>query len=811
MVPDLKEYKSHPNKLLLNHINGVIKNVNGITNSTLAKLVAIFHDLGKMNPNFQNKVTGKSCHGYDKHSYLSAYVFFCLCVSDADNRNVIQKFLGWKSFTYNDVIGITTLIAKHHGNLPDFSPKGTIASILSRKECKDLFDFLSSSNIPIYEFVSKFIKVKDFSILLNDKKVQKCFIDNFVFQSKYNQNPLDFYLALQFSFSSVIQSDKADAACYDNFIGNEKQDVVSFSKIYNEKLDTYLSTLKQNLALNQLRTKIRLNAVENILNGLDKGFRIFDLTAPTGSGKTLMLLSLASEIMKSKGAKRIIYGLPFLSITEQVEDEVTKIFKGYEKYIQRIDSKSENKQFEELQVKLENEPSEENIEKLNIAEFQENTFSYPFVITTFVRLFETLLSNRNAELLKLPNFSHCIFLLDEIQALPPRLYGFFIAYLTRFCEEFDSYAIISTATQPNFELPSNNEKVKSFFCQYRNPLPLLPLSYFNNDLFNRYNISYNKNEISINELKDDIINETSSVLVILNTINDTYDLYSLLKEELHENELILLNTHFTPRDRTLKIYLAKRRLRENKKIIVISTQLIEAGVDIDFPVLYRDFAIVPSIIQSAGRCNRNGKLPGLGKVKIFCLKNRGKNRSELIYRESDSDLLRFTKESFVNSNYKEESLISTQKSYFDKVQSQLYFAKYGDKLDNDFLDDIEECMFNKIGNFKLINDNVYGEQFQYFIAKNDRDNKFEILQILQDDLIELFKTRSDITLIKKKKKEIEIQLKKMANQIVQIRLKKNQQKPLTGSDEPYFNLYKIDKGCYSFELGVDLNGNEFIL
>ena len=143
-----------------------------------------------------------------------------------------------------------------------------------------------------------------------------------------------------------------------------------------------------------------------------------------------MLLSLASEIINRTGAKRIIYGLPFLSITEQIETEVLKIFKGQENYIQRIDSKSENSRFESLQQKLDDNPEPEIIEELNLLEFQENTFGYPFVITTFVRFFETLLSNRNSELLKLPNFFNCIFLLDEIQSLPPRLYGFFVAYLT---------------------------------------------------------------------------------------------------------------------------------------------------------------------------------------------------------------------------------------------------------------------------------------------------------------------------------------------------------------------------------------------
>jgi Predicted helicases len=250
------------------------------------------------------------------------------------------------------------------------------------------------------------------------------FLDRFIFNIKENISPLNFFQDIQFAFASTIQADKADAACFDNFIKIQNKEIIEFSKIFNDKLELYLNGLQQNSDLNVVRTEIRNIATNNIKKGLEDNQRVFELTSPTGSGKTLMLLSLASEIIKIKGAKRIIYSLPFLSITEQVEQEVLKIFKGYESFIQRIDSKSENKRLEKLQEELDNNPEVGKDYNFELLEFQENTFSYPMVITTFVRFIETLLSNKNAELLKLPNFSHCIFLLDEIQALPPRLYSF---------------------------------------------------------------------------------------------------------------------------------------------------------------------------------------------------------------------------------------------------------------------------------------------------------------------------------------------------------------------------------------------------
>jgi len=820
MVPDISVLKSHPDKLLLTHVQGVIDNTRKLTNSRFAELVAIFHDLGKINPNFQDKLNlYKNFQGYANHSYLSAYSFFCAFCSLKQNLEALRHYLNIEILTQNDMIALTVLIAKHHGNLPDFSPEcrddEAFASILSKDENVTLYKFINhETNLPIYDFVNHFIKITDFHHVLSMPKVQQGYSERFKFRVEENNAPLDFFLEYQFSFASVIQGDKSDAAKFDNFIDQQLNDVAIFSKNMSNQLDSYLNKLNQDSALNRLRTTIRNHAVQNIQKGLKKDERVYELTAPTGSGKTLMMLSLASEIIKEKGAKRIIYGLPFLSITEQVEAEVLKIFKGSESLIQRIDSKSENNRFEEIQKELENNPTEEMIVEVNLLEFQENTFAYPFVITTFVRFFETILGNRNAELLKLPNFSRCIFLLDEIQALPPRLYGFFVAYLSKFCEKFDSYAIISTATQPNFNLPENNTMARNFFSDYKNPNSLLPLSYFENDLFNRYHIEFYKEPIELEALKEQILSENQSVLVILNTIDDTKELFKLLYDQLDSDEILLLNTHFTPEHRKQKIAIAKERLNNKEKIIVVSTQLIEAGVDIDFPILYRDFSIVSSIVQSAGRCNRNGKLDSLGSVKLFKLRNKGKIRSDIIYQGRDKEILRFTKESFIKNHYQEKELLTVQREFFNRIQSELNFAMHSQNSPNiefDFFKDIQECQFNKIGKFQLIDKQLFGEEVQYFVPKDDQDNMFELLLKLQDELIVLMKTSVDLSLLKIKKKKIKNQIKRMSGQIVQIRIKKNQTRPLQGSERNFFSLFKIDSGFYSFEKGIDMNGGESFL
>ncbi len=836
MVADISKLRSHPDKFLISqingergHVDGVIENAKKLTNSKWAELIAIFHDLGKINPNFQDKLDpNKIVKGYSNHSYLSAFSFFCAFAGVERNREKLNKWID-ADLSSNDLIILTVLIAKHHSNLPNFSPEdysGAGANILSKQDNQNLFEFLNRNvELPINEFAKHYFNTDNFQNLLLDERVQKGYIDRFIFDSYKNLSPLDSFLNSQFSFASLIQADKTDAAKFYNLIDDNYENVHLFCSIYQKQLGEYISKLNQGLALNQLRTKIRIESIANISDGLNKEKRVFNLTSPTGSGKTLMLLSLVLEIIKRKGDYRIIYALPFLSITEQVEAEVLKIFSKNKNFIQRIDSKSENKRFEELQSALDENPDEEKIREISLLNFQENTFAFPFVITTFVRFFETLLGNRNAELLKLPNFSKSIFLIDEIQSLPPRLYGFLVAYLSKFCKKFDCYAIISTATQPNFKLPDKKlpddgngkfiKYAKDFFTDYETPYPLLSLDYFKDKIFNRYIINFDKEPIDLLQLRDKIFSEKKSILIILNTIDDTKELFKLLEDGFQKDELLLLNTHFTPNHRKDKIKIAKERLENNQRIILISTQLIEAGVDIDFPVLYRDFATVSSIIQSAGRCNRNGKLLELGKVVLFKLTKNGKSRSDLIYRGKDREILRFTKESFTEETYQEKNLINVQKEFFNRIKDELNFATHSQSNvseDFHFLQDIQEFQFDKIGKFQLIDEKFYGEIIQYFVPNNNEDNKFEILLNLQSEILEMFREKKlDKDKIRLKKKFIEMYLKKMAGQIVSVRLKSNSYKPLLGNERNYFGIFKISLPSYSFEKGVDLKAEECIV
>ena len=809
---DLNKYYSHPGKLLKVHLENVVLSSKRFTSSRAAKLVSLFHDIGKVNPNFQQKLDGLCPKGYDHHAYLSAYVFFLSLIR---NSSIFQIPQGFNRKNY--LISLITIIAKHHGDLPNMMPNNG-NSILSDYEVVNLYAFLDKTDIPLDEIISELIellgiKTTEFTSLesLETQRVRNTFAELVTNKPNEYKVALPFYLEIQSIFSALIKADKSDAGDMVSTIAKEAEDLESFSHIYPSMLQHYLDDLNSQTLLNVERTKIRLESINSIRKGLKDGKQIFELTAPTGSGKTLMLLSLASEIIKAKGAKRIIYGLPFLSITEQVESEVLKILKGYECFVQRIDSKSTNTRFDDIQKELDENPSEKLLQELEALEFQDDTFGYPFIITTFVRIFETLLGNKNHELMKLPNFSNCVFLLDEIQSLPPRLYGFFVAYLDKFCKLTGSFAIVSTATQPALRLPDDNKEAKEFFLDYEQPFKLLSLSHYENPVFNRYTVEVQKSIIDIEQLGLQVLQEEKSVLVILNTIQDTKDLYNFIRKNMDNTNVLLLNTHFTPSDRSQKIYIAKEKLCQGDKVVLISTQLIEAGVDIDFPVLYRDFATISSIVQSAGRCNRNGKNAEKGKVVVVRLGTNQGERSSLIYRGPDKELIKFSRESFYESeNCEEKDMLNIQKAFFEKICDQLIFGAYGEKLKNNLMEDISQCMYEKVGRFSLIDKNIFGEEYLYYVPRNDRDNNFELLLEYQKNLKESLSHKDKISIIRYHKRKLSNQLKKMSNRIVQIRFKQNQTKPITSSYEDYNGLYKISTKCYNFDTGIIIDGDNYL-
>ncbi len=809
MVSDMS-YWSHIDKLLEIHICGVMEVSRKYTSLSIAEMAALFHDFGKINPNFQKKLAGINPKGYSKHSYLSVLAFVYFAKANKEMCKQLLKVEDEDNYKIK-VRQVIALIAHHHGDLPNFR------ELINLEEVERAATFAGENELLFSSFLSDQLSIEhhSFSIDYNEGDFLK--FSKFVEHRHlklWQNNALEYFMDTQLGFAALIHADKRDAGnnvwCqYESLLPQAMREI---DLALTEKFRLFDQGTAMS-DLNRLRTAIRVEATENISRLLSSSGRVFTLTAPTGAGKTYTLLAVAREIQRQKGNLGILYVLPFLSITEQVQHILDEDGIDY----LPVNSKANDKELATALAMYEVNPTSENLQQILRQDFVAHSFDHPFIITTFVQFFETLISNKNATLLKLPNFSNRIFLIDELQALPPRLYIFFSAWLEAFCRKNNSYAILSTATMPKLDFPTKNytdEELNPFllFERYSSNLPvelLNPQKYFSEKTFNRYKIHLIDNDnFKLHDLAEHVASQTKSCLVILNTIGDTKDLYEELKELPY---VILLNTHFIPADRSEKISLAKQYLKANQKVILISTQLIEAGVDIDFPIVYRDLCPLPSLIQSAGRCNRNNAFPEIGNVYFFQLKKeRGEASSEIIYKGEAAGFLHFCKE-YITDGIEENELYSIQSKFFSTIRNNLSIGNFkrGDKSIN-MIKCVNNAEFERLGDFQLIDNDRFGEQYRYYIPIDENDFSCERLADLAMESLnaEGFEKKRKIRI------EINNQLKVLGDRIINIRLnsKGKQVAPAYRNEKTYFDIRILsDLNNYSFEKGLELGTDNLLL
>ena len=804
---ELDSFWSHPDKPLRVHTNGVLSGVVQRGGSIVGQIAALFHDLGKLNPNFQPKLKGQAVTGYDHHAYLSALCFLSYC-----SRNPRITDLGISSA---QVFSILAIIAHHHGHLPE------LRDIFSVSERDRLFEFLATQpDLPVSRYLAQWLDHQEFDVFQpNNRALWEKFgglTDTYL----KDVNPLDFWLSTQYDFACLIESDKRDAGNLKSF--KRAEQIVWAQSGFSSGLKKTFDALIPDNELNKVRQQMREEAVTAIAQPLAQGRRVFTLTAPTGAGKTYMLLALANEIRKRYSDLGVIYGLPFLAITEQVESVCHQLWATNPDFVTRVDSRTLNERLETLLEQVEARP--ELADEILAEQFSAQTFDAAFVVTTFVQIFESLLSNRNATLLKLPNFAHTIFLLDEIQALPPRLYIFLTAYLDAFCRCFDCYAVLSTATMPHLELGDRpnapaKQQPNRLFGGYQNPVELLDYSrHFKEPVFNRYRIEP-IGDLTIARLADAVEPESESCLIILNTIQDTKDLFAELTRERYLSgvEIVLLNTHFTPSDRRAKIQQCKDALNEGQRVVLVSTQLIEAGVDIDFPIVYRDLCPLPNLIQSAGRCNRNGKRTQ-GKVVFFTLRDDdNKRRADKIYRHpADQSLLKQTQEA-LSQKIVEADLLETQRAFFQRMADNFAIGDHSlwkdkERLKNaNLIEYIADFNFPVVGTFALIDEQEFGKEHRIYIPEDEADQNWEQLAALRVGIAKAHARGAKSSEIRLLSIKLDTHLRAMNERVVAVRCKENQMPPLAKRNNAawemcgMFKLLFADTDYYE-DQGIRLNG-----
>lgn len=521
----------------------------------IGSLLGLIHDIGKYQNDFQLRIRGQKIKV--DHATQSALT-------------LIDKFgeIGW-------LYGM--VVAGHHTGLKD-SGIGI-----------NLGDNTYSSRINNYN--GQKISLENEIIIPDSVKHKKIDCDN-------QTQSFAFATYLKMLFSALVDADWTDT---DEYINDIKRESVKYSiEELSEKLKNKLP-INDGSYLNNIRSDILSFCLEK--SQFNQG--LFTLTVPTGGGKTLSSLSFALEHAKKHNLKRIIYVIPYTSIIEQNADVISKCL-GKEFVLEHhsnveIKLKNEDKNYSDTDT-IE-DSLDDLIDQKRIKWASEN-WDIPIILTTNVQFFESFFSNKPSKIRKLHNIAESVVIFDEAQMLPRELLSPTMYAISELVRNYRVTAVLCSATQPAI----SNFKYKS--------LPIIEIIENPDELFTKLE----RVEYSFVGFKSDqellqLLIEQQKVLCIVNSRRHAFAVY-LLASQYPEYNVYHLSTLMNANHRRKILSEIKLKLKTNENIIVISTSLIEAGVDIDFPVVVRSIAGLDSIIQAGGRANREGKLK-LGKVFIF--------------------------------------------------------------------------------------------------------------------------------------------------------------------------------------------------
>lgn len=339
-------------------------------------------------------------------------------------------------------------------------------------------------------------------------------------------------------------------------------------------------------AVNEVRSEV----YEACLDAAEKPPGIFRLAVPTGGGKTLSGMGFALRHAVNHGLDRVIVAVPFISITQQTAG-VYREFLGDEAVLEHHSS-------------AEIDDPDEYDGKAIWARLASENWDAPVVVTTSVQLFNSLFSNRTSSTRKLHNLARSVIILDEAQAMPPTLLEPILDALRDLSENYDASVVLSTATQPAFQA------IKPFADVSAHDIVLSPERHFQS--LKRVRYEWRTDPPLAWEEVAAIMRETPQALAVVNTKKDAL----ALLEALNDEQALHLSTLLCGRHREAIIAEIRQRLDNGESCHVVSTQVVEAGVDIDFPMVLRAVGPMDSIIQAAGRCNRNGRL-AKGQTIVF--------------------------------------------------------------------------------------------------------------------------------------------------------------------------------------------------
>jgi CRISPR-associated endonuclease/helicase Cas3 len=645
MMPDDGELRSHPDKLLSTHVDEVREATLKILGryspdaerERIISDIVSLHDLGKASPAFQKYIRDPSSYRGARNEKAHTPVGFTASLLLGERQGQ-DSF--WKLCVAAAVLG-------HHSGFP--TANRLTDHFLLGDEWARIID-RQAAEIPAHE-VSELTGFPLEEILTAPNlrgtayDVAEELIDDLQAKVKSDlSGAVANRLKMQFVFSILLEADKAYLALSPE--AREQYRSTPEADLPATLVEEHLQDSKPS-EINALRTSARKQALETLHANPNR--RLWTLALPTGLGKTLTAASLALSLREASPEdrkRRIFLVLPFLSII----DQTTGV---YGEFIGKTPP-STLMQSHSLSERVYDTEDERD------AEFFLDTWSSEIVITTFDQFLLSLLGDRSRHQMRFHNLTDAVLIFDEVQALPTQLWDIVNHSLTQLTQHLGSTVILMSATQPGFATEAAD-------------LIEAPAIYY--DAFGRYQLALkHKQSTKLEDFIESILArrpglEKERVLITLNTRASARTVREALAEDW-EAPVHFLTADVTPKDRLAAI----REIKEDEgPCLVISTQVVEAGVDLDMTLVIRDFAPLDSLVQIAGRCNRNNRW-SRKDVEIYHLTNQqGRSFAEMVYTVGrGSPDVRLEETRRVLEGYEivpEEDILGVCDDYFDRLRN----------------------------------------------------------------------------------------------------------------------------------------------
>ncbi|MDO5045991.1 CRISPR-associated helicase Cas3' [Campylobacter sp.] len=660
-----------------------IKNMIRQNDDEAQRLVKLFHDIAKLKIAFQIYIRNLDRKDLDKKH---SFLSACIFLLNSPLSDLMTAF------------GFLAIV-HHHGSIENFfnliETNKNFGKYFENSKEFDYFDEVcaNAKKLEIYQD----IKTGKEELIEKATKLQ-----GYVRRLKFQKDILGYNEFVDFKklYSNLIYSDKFEA------IFSRQQDIKCEYDLLRA-LENFINKLKPNAKRAEFR--------KFVLDNFDDRFRLFTLTAPTGYGKTLTALNFALKFKKD----RIIYALPFTSIIDQTDAIFLDIYKEEDEVlIYKVHHKT---------TIDENEPAD----RYSKIKFMMESFSGDINITTIYQLIFAIFGNSNKDNVKFNQLQNSVVIIDEAQAIAYKFRKDFIKLCEIISDKLNTVFIFMSATMPIIK----SDKFKE----------ISNLDYFKNQ--NRYVIKWLELEDGqaslIKKVKD--VADHKNTLVVVNEIAKAQELFM---EFCHEYNCFCLNGYMYDEHKQSVISKIKEMIdKDEKKVLLISTQSIEAGVDLSFDVGFREISPISSIIQTAGRVNRHFK-DTAAELYVFSAISK---YTDKIY----GDLQFVSKE--IHSMLKEKDIqesevLEMSSAYFSKIHDQLeslYFESHMQKLEFESINkEVEEVMSDKFKELIIIEpQDGFIRQIESEILKpqDEKADVFMIRDIFKNNIKKLSKFGINIT------------------------------------------------------------------